>query len=41
MILTAMLAVALLLAELPMSERSKVMTQIKKDALVLQVGGWA
>jgi len=39
MILRAMLAVAKLLVGSPMSDRSKVMTQTKRDTLVLQVGG--
>jgi len=34
-------AVALLLAGPPMMDRSKVMTQTKRDILVLQVGGWS
>ena len=41
MILTAMLAVALLLVGSPMPERSKVMSQVKRGTLVLQVGSWA
>jgi hypothetical protein len=40
MILRAMPAVAYLLAGLPMPDRSKMMTQTKRDTLVLQVGGW-
>jgi hypothetical protein len=40
MILGAMLAVALLLVGPPMPDRSKGMTQTKRDTLVLQVGGW-
>jgi hypothetical protein len=30
----------LLLVGPPVSDRSKVMTQIENDVLVLQVGGW-
>ena len=41
MILRAMLVVAQLLVGRPMSDRSKVMTQTKRDTLVLQVGSWA
>jgi len=40
-ILRTMLALALLLVEPPMPDRSKVMTQTKRCTLVLQVGGWA
>jgi hypothetical protein len=40
MILRAMPAVAWLLAGPPMPDRSKVVTQVKRDTLVLQVGGW-
>ena len=40
MILRAMLAVAKLLVGSPMPDRSKVMTQTKRDTLVLQVGSW-
>ena len=40
MILRAVLVVAWLLVEPPMPDRSKVMTQTKRDTLVLQVGGW-
>jgi hypothetical protein len=29
-----------IVVELPMPDRSKVLTQKKRDALVLQVGGW-
>ena len=31
---------ALLLIGNPMQERSKMMTRIKRDTLVLQIGGW-
>jgi hypothetical protein len=41
MILRAMPAVALLLAGSPLPDRSKVMTQTKRDTLFLQVEGWA
>jgi hypothetical protein len=41
MILRAKQAVAKLLAGSPKPDRSKVMTQTKRDTLVLQVGGWA
>jgi hypothetical protein len=41
MIPRAMPAVALLLEAPPLPDRSKVMTQIKRDTLVLQVGGYA
>jgi len=40
MILNAMLAVTWLLAKSPMIDRSKVITQKKRDALVFQVAGW-
>jgi hypothetical protein len=30
-----------IVVELPMLDKSKVLTQTKRDALVLQVGGWA
>jgi len=36
-----MLAVAKLLVGPPMPDRPRVMTQTKRDYLVLQVGGWA
>jgi len=39
MIVRVMLVVAYLPIGPPISERSKVMTQAKKDILVLQVGG--
>ena len=32
---------SLLLVGSPMPDRSKVMTQTKRDALAFQVGGWA
>jgi hypothetical protein len=41
MILRAKPAVAQLLAGTPMPDRSKVMTQIKRDTLILQFAGWA
>jgi len=41
MILRAVLAVLMLLAWNHVPERSKVVTQTKRDTLVLQVGGWA
>jgi len=41
MILRSMLAVAYLLVGPSMPDRSRVMTQTKRDTLVLQVGGWA
>jgi hypothetical protein len=41
MIPRAMPAVALILVEPPLLDRSKVMTQTKRDTLVLQVGGYA
>ena len=41
MILTAMPAEALLLVGPPLPDRSKVMTQTKRDALALQVAGYA
>ena len=41
MTLTAVLAVLLLLVESPMPERSKIMTQTKRNTLVLYVGGWS
>jgi hypothetical protein len=40
MILRAVLVVVWLLLGPPMPDRSKVMTQTKRDTLVLQVGGW-
>jgi hypothetical protein len=39
--LRAMPAVAWLLVEAPMPDRSRGRSQTKRDALVLQVGGWA
>jgi len=39
MILRPMLAVAQLLA-VPCADRSKTMTHIKKDTLILQAGSW-
>ena len=41
MILRAMLAVVMLLVWHHVPDRSKVMTQTKRDTLALQVGGWA
>jgi len=41
MILRSMLVVAKLLVRPSMPDRSKVMTQTKRDTLVLHVGGWA
>jgi len=40
MILNAMLAVTWPLPKSPMIDRSKMITQIKRDALVFQVADW-
>jgi len=40
MILNAMPAVTWLLAKYPMIDTSKMITQIKRDALVFQVADW-
>jgi hypothetical protein len=40
MIVRAMLAVVMLSVVPPMPDRSRVMTQTKRDTLVLQVGGF-